>query len=210
MKLLFLFILAIGAGVPGFSYPMHGRSRAITVEPEVIALTLPDALGKTLAELTLEEHLALASGLSVERQKQSYVRFAGFSSLMVPGSGQLITGNFGEAALFMGLNVLITGATIVGIYSFTPPELWDYSLTYGERKTVFKDYKQNLTAEQALPVIGIMAGGHILNTITRHFSARRAVSQAEQNIENGVVKFEPMIAVPASGTLYFGVGMKMY
>ena len=210
MKLPILSFLLLSFTTFGFAYPGMGRISSVTVEPEFIFQTIPEAENKTIQELTLADQIALASALSIAHQERNYVRSAAFASRLLPGAGQLVTGNFGEAAAFLGVHTLITGATIAGVYLLTPSNLWDLSQSYTQLKQNYKDYAATVTPQELLPVIGVISGGMLLSSINRTISSRRARSQAEENIANGRVTFEPMISVPRSGQLYFGVGVKMY
>jgi len=210
MKLGVLTLLLLSIASVGFTYPRMGRVDSVTLEPEFIFQTIPEAQNKTISELTLSEHITLASALSIKRQELNYVRSATMASRFLPGAGQFMTGNVGEGVAFLGVQTLITGATIAGVYLLTPANLWDTSASYGQLKQNYKDYANTVTPQELLPVIGVISVGMILSSINRSISSNRARVQAEENIANGSVTFEPLISLPTSGQLFFGVGMKMY
>ncbi|NCN05755.1 MAG: hypothetical protein GW949_09000 [Spirochaetales bacterium] len=210
MKVRVLIVLLVSLGALVFAFPGMG-SHSTLVEPEVILQAAPGIEDKTPDELTIAERVALASAVSIAQQEQRYIKTATLSSLMFPGAGQLITENYGEAAAFIGVQTLITGATVAGVYLLTPSNLWDLSLTMEQRKANFRDYYNTLTAQEFLPVVGVLTGGMILTSINGKISSSRARIQAEENIASGKVTFEPMVSLATTGGgMTFGMRMRSY
>ena len=49
----------------------------------------------------------------------------------------------------------------------------------------------NMTLAKALPIVGVAAGGMLLQGTLRLFSAHQAADQARTNIADGTVTFQP-------------------
>lgn len=193
-KIAAVAVMALMLGsVSGFAMP--GRTLSVGLSPAEILAVIPAAADKTPAELTVSEHLALAGAASIALQESAYVHRAALASLMMPGAGQVLTGNYGLAAVHAGGQLLIAGAALAGVWYLTPSNLLDLSLSMADRKTAVRAYLNKDRIGEILPTMAVVAGSMTLTAINRLVAAHQAAGAARDNLASGKVSFEPAVGM---------------
>ncbi len=213
-KILFsvLIISIAGSAFAGDRRDSEKRhSSPVTDEIEAI---LADEADTVITSLTFGELENLLGRVSIPMQKAAYIQQSSVASMMMPGKGQFMNGDTLSGALFLSGDLLVTAGTLVGGYFLLPSELQfgqlDYfNLTHTEIKDAWTAAAESMTLKDALPTLGVMAGGALLHSGIRAFSARHAAALARDNIEEGKVTFEARTSFFTSGHGRMGVGMGM-
>ena len=195
-------ILLVMTAVTAFTLIAEPRKSGIT--PEDIIAAVPSIAEKTIDELTISEHIAIAAEISVEMQKSSYIYRAAMSSFTIPGIGQFKTGETLPGILHLTAQVAITGGTIAGLYFLLPEDLKQFDLTKEERHDLFRSYMTSERIGLILPAAGVAAGGFILSTVNSVIASKSAAKSAQANIDSGKITFKPYLT---AGSM-FGFGMK--
>ena len=154
--------------------------------------------GKSVPDVTVNDLLAVAEQVSVQRQEHAYVMHAAGASMMVPGGGQFVVGETGRGIAHLTAGLAIAGGAATGAWFLLPDELTSILGDSSEVKTYFEDWQPDL-----LPAAGVIAGGTLLYTINTIWSARAAARSASDQIASGDVVFEPNLAIVGAG---FGLG----
>jgi hypothetical protein len=104
----------------------------------------PNLQGKTLDEIRFDDLVILAEELSIRKQEEMYVKRMAKSSFLIPGTGQLKTGQTGLGIAQLSMHLAIVGGTALGTYNLLPQELKDSLDNYGETKAYFEtlDYAE--------------------------------------------------------------------
>jgi hypothetical protein len=198
-----IIALALALAAAG-AFAQHGMGKGI--DPALIIEAAPGAAGKTEGELTIGEKVAIASALSVAMQEKAYVRMAGIASFILPGAGQIKTGDYLLGAVHLGAQAAIVGGTAAALYYLAPPELLDFSGTREERHAAMSAYMTRERIGEIFPSLGILAGGTLLSFINSEIASHGARAKAQANVDSGKVKFEPNVTM-AQG--FPGIGMKL-
>lgn len=186
-------------------------SAADSVENEVEEI-FRDQADTVISDLTFGEVEELLRRLSVPMQKAAYVKASKKASLMMPGKGQFMNDDVLSGILFMTADIVVAAGTLVGSYFLLPAQLrvdsLDYFNTpYVEIEATWKNAGESATIKDSLAHIGVWTGGMILHQIIAKFSAAHAGKLAQERIDEGIVKFEPVLAF--SGHPHFGFGGRM-
>jgi hypothetical protein len=197
LAVIVLAAASLGA-MPGRA-GMAGISGIPGISPQDILSAVPGAADKTPGELTLGERVALASGIAVAMEKVAYVRHAAMASMMLPGAGQLMTGDYGIGALHLGAEALIFSGGLVGLWFLTPADLKDFSMTMDARHALMRSYMTPDRIGAVLPAMGVATGGLLLSAANRMISSRGAAGRARANIESGKVVFQPEFSMMGGG-----------
>jgi hypothetical protein len=195
-----LILLAAGG-----AFALPGGDNPFGLSAETVLAAVPGAADKTPDQLTIGERLAIAETLSVARQKTAYVRRAAGASFMLPGAGQLMTGDYGAGALHLGAQAAIIGGAAAAVWYLAPSSLLDMSLTHDQRRDLMHSYFAPDKIGEILPVMGVAAGAMVLGLANRALAASGAARAAEAKIADGSVSFTPQLMM-AGGR--FGVGMR--
>jgi hypothetical protein len=167
-----------------------------------------------ISGMTFGEVQDLLGRLSVPMQEAAFVNTSRTASMMMPGRGQFMNDDAASGALFLAADILVTAGTLVGGYFLLPPELQFNNLDYlntshTDLKAAWKGAAESATFMDALPTLGVIAGGTILHRLIAHFSAKHAGDLAKERIEKGLVTFEPITVFSGNGHGRFGLGMGM-
>jgi TM2 domain-containing membrane protein YozV len=162
----------------------------------------PGLEGQTLGEIELDDLLALGESMSIRIQEEMYVDRAAFSSLLVPGTGQFMTGDTGLGIAQFAMHLAIVGGTAVGTYLLLPEDLQNSLDNYGQTKQYF----ETLQYSELLPATGVFLGGMLLNGILAGWSAHGAAESARANIADGSISFEPDLRL-VRGLPFIGMSM---
>ena len=182
---------------------------------EEIQSILSEVEDRTMSDLTFGEVGTLMEKLSVPLQKAAYIQRSRAASMAIPGMGQFKNGDALSGTLFLAGDVLATAGTVIGLYLLLPPELQYEQLKYfttpaSDLKAAFKGAKESMTFVEALPSIGVAAGGMLLHHGLRIISANHAEKLARENIESGKVTFEPRASfVSGRNARRLGIGMAL-
>jgi len=184
-------------------FAQGGMYKKYGLDPALILEAVPDAHNKTLDQLTLKERLDINAVVSIALQEKAYIKHAQMASFVLPGAGQVLTGQYGAAAIFGGVQLLISGASAVGLWYLMPADLKNYSHSHAEHKALLRSYMTDDRIMELLPAMGVSAGGTILSLLNRAISAKQARSSAEKNITEGKIEFAPYLGLsgltPAMG-----------
>lgn len=168
---------------------------------------LQDLSVTQIGALTVADMAQVAGRLSVAAQRVEYVNRAAMASLIMPGAGQLMTGNTLAGALFITGDVALAAGMAAGIYFLLPADLQFGSLNWftAPFSTIKAAYESHSFVDY-LPSAGVMAGGMLVRAILSHASSRMAVEEARENLASGKVTFQPRLDFLGNG---FMMGMRM-
>lgn len=216
--LLMIALVAAGVGVTQTRGLMHGRRAQGPVfegpyraEARAIMREYSD---RVPAELTFGEVEELAGKLSIPAQKAAFVGSSSLASLLMPGAGQFMNEDAVSGSLFVLGDLAIKAGTSVGIYFLLPEEVRFDQLDYwnapkSQIKSTWETAVNAMSLSDALPIVGVAAGGMLLETVLAGVSAKHAGRLARRRIAAGEVEFEPrpQIIMMAPGRV--GLGMSM-
>lgn len=182
---------------------------------EVEAILLDEA-DTVISGMTFGEVHDLLGRLSVPMQEAAFIDASRAASYMMPGKGQFMNDDTLSGILFLTADIVVTAGTIIGSYFLLPAELQFNNLDYfntphSEIKTAWENAAESATFMDALPTIGVVAGGAILHRLIAGFSAKHAGNLAQERIDTGLVTFEPITTFAGvgqgAGHRRFGFGM---
>ncbi len=174
------------------------------------AALLKSAAAINLASVTGDDVKMLLSQLSVAVQRTTYVQRIRRASMMVPGLGELKTGDTVGGVLLMSAHVAVAAGTLLGAYFLLPGNVrfgaggLDYLGT--PIQNIETTWESN-SLRDYLPSIGALAGGMVLQHVLRFVSAAHAAREARANLAAGKVTFEPRLDF-GSGGMMMGMGMR--
>lgn len=185
----------------------------ISPSEEVDAILMSEA-DTVISEMTFGEVRDLVGRLSVPMQEASFVKMSRSASYMMPGRGQFMNGDTLNGTLFLAADIAVTVGTLVGWYFLLPTELQFDNLDYfntphSEIKDAWKNAAESATFMEALPTLGVLAGGAVLHRLIAGFSAKHAGNLAQERIDNGQVTFEPITSFSSGHHKRHGFGMGM-
>ncbi len=165
-----------------------------------------------ISGMTFADVQDLLGRLSVPMQEAAYVKASRMVSMMMPGRGQFMNDDVLSGVLFAAADLAVAAGTIVGGYFLLPPELQFDNLDYfntplSEIKEAWRNAAKSATFMDALPTMGVMAGGMILHRLIAGFSAHHAGNLAQDRIDKGIVTFEPITTFSGHGFGRFGFRM---
>ncbi len=164
-----------------------------------------------LGELTVNELFDIAGQLSIREQEGRYIERKQRRSFMLPGLGQFGTGDPLAGSLFLGGHVALKAGTLTGAYMLLPDEVrpgndgLDYA---GDSFADIRDTWRSLSFSDIGPSLGVLAGGGLVQTAYRFWSASDAGARATRNVEEGTVRFEPQPFMFVGDRLGFGASLK--
>jgi hypothetical protein len=147
--------------------------------------------------------VALRERLSVAAQKDEYVQKMSMRSFLLPGLGELGTGDTTNGLVFLGADLATLAGTLTAAYLLLPSDLRFDRLDYfGDSLETINDAWLAHTLPDFLPACGALLGGMIVDMTLRQWSSRIARRDAAAAIDRGAVTFTPRIGV---GFLGFNV-----
>jgi len=157
--------------------------------------------------LTMDDIEKIAFHLSIAVQKERYVQRMRNASFALPGLGQFMAGDTLGGWLFIAWDVTVLAGTLVSAYLVLPANVQFSSLDYlnSSLSTIRNAWLSNSLLSY-LPLVGVIAGGVILETVLRYVSADNAERTAQKNIEEGKVTFQPTLDFGDGG---LGLGMRV-
>jgi len=178
--------------------PGAGRD-AQALNAEITAILAENS--QPVGTMTLADLQKVAGEVSIAIQKDAYIRHARVASWVLPGAGQFQAGDTLGGALFLTGDLVLVGATLVGVYYALPSNVQFASLDYLNTplSSIRSTWESNTLAEYA-PSIGVAVGGMAAQAVLRWFASRHAAQDARQAIESGKVTFQPTL-VPMIGPM---------
>ncbi len=200
-KMIIISIMGLLAA-SAFALPgMHGRSRDAQALNAQITAILDQYGRQQIGTMTVADMEKIAGEVSIAIQKDAYVRSARTASWFIPGAGQFRTGDTLGGALFLGGDLALVAATVLGVYYTLPANVQFASLDYLNTplSSIRTTWESNTLADYA-PSIGVAIGGMAAQMILRWVSSRHAEADARQAVDSGKVTFQPML-VPMIGPM---------
>jgi len=151
---------------------------------------------QTVGDFTIADLVALRDRFSIASQKDEYVQRISRVSYLVPGLGQLQTGDTAGGVGFLALNLAVVTGTLIGVYCCLPSDVRFDRLNYaGNSFSTICDAWNNHTIVDYLPALGVAGGGLLVDLLVRNWASRDAGKEATQKIDGGGVTFTPRIGV---------------
>jgi hypothetical protein len=172
-----------------------------------LTMALEQMSATQIGTLTVGDLLKAAERVSLASQKIHYVQRARMASMMLPGTGQFMTGDALGGSLYLTADLAVMAGTMIGAYYLLPANVQFMSFDYMNRPMadIHTTWLSN-NISSYLPSLGVMAGGMVLKGVLGHFAAQGAAARARKNIADGTVTFTPRLGFFDSG---FGMGMMM-
>jgi len=179
---LIVLVLAVTALVPADDF-------VVPAERELDDL-IASAAGSPLSAATVGDVAEVRDLLLTARHQREYVYKAAALSYLYPGLGHYAIDERGAGFAFMGANLTITAASLVGAYFLLPAPVRFGNLNY--LQTPLADIESRwkaLTPAELLAPLGVIASGGIISAVIRSFAANNARDAAIAKLVNGEVEF---------------------
>ncbi|HUX39347.1 MAG TPA: hypothetical protein VMV44_15715 [Rectinemataceae bacterium] len=200
MRRSLLILAALLAGAAAFAQPMHagpsplgGMGGLFAADPlglglEVVSAELGD---RKLGDLDGPALAELGKKLRMAGLERAYIQHAAAMSFMMPGAGQIATGDVGTGAAYLVSHLAVVAGSLVGSYFLLPADLRFDRLDYlaSPIASINTAWDSHSILEY-LPSFGIMAAGMLVDMPLRFFSSRNAASDARAAIKAGKVDLE--------------------
>jgi hypothetical protein len=207
MKTILAILLGVVLSLGAYAEPrQHGKSE---LAAEISGILDRNASAQ-LATMTVGDVEKLMGEISIAGQKAAYVQHARMASFLLPGVGQLITGDPVGGALFLAGDAAVFAGSVLGAYYLLPANIrigtgsgtdangMDYLNTpVANIKTAWGSN----SALAYLPSVGVMAGGMLLRGVLGWWSSAGAVDLAKRNIADGKVTFQPELVPDGMGMM---------
>jgi len=199
----FLSLLLLGLALAAQPMMGSGGMMGPGLSSQGLLDLVPGIADKKPSELTLADRARIADALSVKLQGEHFVRHAAVSSFILPGSGQFQVGKPLEGSFFLLAQAAFVGGAMAGSYYLMPA---DFKAAWGDR-TAMHDLMFSGRFTEALPAMGVMAGGMALAFVNMSLSSRLAYRDARELVTSGKISFTPRLVGGMSGMgLGFGLG----
>lgn len=180
-----------------FSPYLFAGPRADTPSERLLESLLEEHGSTDLADLTVADLATVLDLLSIAEQEHEHIRRSARLSWFTPGLGHYINGKTGAAVAFAAADLLTVGATLAFGYLLLPPAVQSRNLNYLQSSfLVIQERWEQVTPYELIPSLAVYTGGAILSMTIRGFAARNARVMADNAVQNGIVRFEPL---PAGG-----------
>lgn len=209
MRRSLLILAALFAGAAVFAQPMHagpshfgGRGGLFAADPlglglEVVATELGD---RKLGDLDGPALAELGKKLRMASLERAYIQHAAAMSFMMPGAGQMATGDAGIGAAFLVSHLAVVAGSLVGSYFLLPADLRFDRLDYlGSPIASINGAWDSHSVLEYLPSFGIMAAGMLVDMPLRFFASQGAAKDARAAIKAGKVDLETSFGPGFSG-----------
>jgi hypothetical protein len=171
-----------------------------------------DLGSQTLGDLKIADLVPIAERLDVARQKDGFVMASTTASLIWPGAGQFMAGDWADGSLQTLAHVGISAGALYWAHSLLPSDLHWGNLDYmgSTSDTINARWKAHSFGDY-LPSLGALAAGGAVDFVLRVWSARDAGSIAKARIDAGAITFEPRFegGFGVRGWGMGGIGMGM-
>ena len=162
-----------------------------------------DMAGRKIGDIEVTELLSLRDRLSVASQKDVYVRTIGLHSFLLPGLGQLETGDTAGGIGFMAADLGVLAATFITAYYLLPQDLrFDRIDYFGSGFSTINGAWTRHSFTEYLPAAAAVMAGLVLDQTLRHWSAAVSRRQAAKAIDENRVTFTPRLG---PGFMGFGI-----
>jgi hypothetical protein len=182
-------ILPFAPGMPFMARTEAGpytRTEIGRIQSELGAQKIGDVEVATL--------LSVQDRLSVADQKDAYVRKTAMQSFLLPGLGQLQTGETAAGIGFMALDLGVIAGSLVGAYYLMPADLrFDRIDYFRNNLTTINNAWNGHSFTDYLPACGALLGGMVIDQAIRFWSAANARRGATRAIDEGRATFTPRV-----------------
>ncbi len=168
------------------------RAEIVAIQSELGAQKIGEIDAATL--------FSVRDRLSVAAQEDAYVKSTGMHSFLLPGLGQLETGDTASGIGFMAADLGVLTATFLIAYSVLPADLhFDRINYFGSSFSTITGAWNSHSVTDYLSTIGVIFGGMVIDQTIRHWSAAHARREAAQAVDEGRVTFTPRIGLGFMG-----------
>ena len=159
-----------------------------------LSLVQSELGAQKIGDLEVATLLSVRDRLSVAAQKDAYVRKTAMQSFLLPGLGQLRTGETAAGIGFMALDLGVIAGTLVGAYYLLPADLRLDRIDYFRSNiTTINNAWYGHSFTDFLPAFGVLLGGMVIDQTIRHWSAADARRGADRAIDEGRATFTPRV-----------------
>jgi hypothetical protein len=144
--------------------------------------------------------VSLRERFSIAAQKDQHVQNMGMHSFLLPGLGELESGDTTNGLLFLGADLATLAGTFTVAYFLLPSDLRFDRLNYfGDSMETINDAWMGHSLPDYLPAFGALLVGMTIDMTLRQWSSRVARRDATAAIDRGSVKFTPRIGLGFMG-----------
>jgi len=209
-KYIAMLIVLVVSGMVAIAQPgmNHHNSAGESLFQKQLQALLEAQKGKGIGSFTVEELQKIAEQLSIAYRQEQHINKSRAISFMHPGMGQYMNRDALGGTLFLIGDLAVVAGTLVGAYFLLPADLQFEQLNYLTEP--FSSIKERWLArnlEEALPVLGVLAGGALVKFGLGALSSSHAGGLAKKNVSEGKIKFEPHLFW--DGHSGMGMGMRM-
>jgi hypothetical protein len=181
-------------------FPMKGSAEAGPFLRAEIGRIEADLDGQKMGDIDVSTLFAVRDRLSVASQKDAYVRDMGIHSFLLPGLGQIQTGDTAGGIGFMAADLGVLAGAFVGAYFLLPSDLrFDRIDYFGSSVSAVHSAWTSHSVTEYLPAFAAFMAGMVLDQTLRHWSAAIARREAASTVEDGRVSFTPRVGIGFMG-----------
>ncbi len=205
MKRFVLRLAALLLPALVFAQPMppfaRGLPLMVPTEPgpymsAELSLVQSELGARKIGDVEVATLLSVRDRLSIAAQKDAYVRKTGVRSFLLPGLGQLETGETAAGIGFMAFDLGVIAATLVGAYYLLPADLrFDRIDYFRSNLTTINNAWCGHSFTDYLPAFGALLGGMVIDQTLRHWSAANARRSATRAVDEGRATFTPRVGL---------------
>jgi len=202
----FVLVLVLAAGLlPAFvfaepvspwcrGFPSMRRPDAGPYLHAEIGLIQSELGAQKIGDVEVATLLSVRDRLSIAAQKDAYVQKTSMQSFLLPGLGQLKTGETAAGIGFMAFDLGVIAGSLVGAYYLLPADLrFDRIDYFRNNLTTINNAWCGHSFTDYLPAFGALIGGMVIDQTIRHWSAAGARRGAARAIDEGGVAFTPRV-----------------
>ena len=181
--------------MPGPFAGMQPEEAGPYLRAEILAVQ--SELGpQKVGDFSVSGLVSLRERLSIASQKDQYVQKMGLASFLLPGLGELQTGDTSNGLLFLGADLVTLAGTVTVAYYLLPSDLRFDRLNYlNDSCQTINDAWMSHTLTDYLPAAGALLVGMTIDMTLRQWSTRVAKRDATAAVDRGSVKFTPRIGL---------------
>jgi hypothetical protein len=147
-----------------------------------------------IGDVEVAAFLSVRDRLSIAAQKDAYVRKTAMQSFLLPGLGQLETGETAAGIGFMAFDLGVIAGTLAGAYYLLPSDLRLDRIDYfRDNVAAINNAWCSHSLTDYLPAFGALLGGMVIDQAIRHWSAASARRGATRAIDEGRATFTPRL-----------------
>jgi len=181
-------------------FPLMVRTEAGPYMSAEINLVQSELGARKIGDVEVATLLSVRDRLSIAAQKDAYVRKTAMQSFLLPGLGQLQTGETAAGIGFMAFDVGVIAGTLIGAYYLLPADLRLDRIDYfRDNVTAINNAWTGHSFTDYLPAFGALLGGMVIDQTIRHWSAANARRGASRAVDEGRVTFAPRVGLGFMG-----------